>query len=116
MKDLIVILSSILAVEAVTEVAIKGEIFFRVRAFIIERNEFLSQLVTCGYCFSFWISFLVCVVLEMCDELPQIHFNFFLNFIVIWIVLQRGSNMLHGAIDKYFDTRKDIRYNQGDIR
>jgi hypothetical protein len=31
---------------------------------------------------------------------------------VVILVVHRLSNMLHGAIDRYFDTRKDIRYNK----
>ncbi len=105
----------VIVVEAITEVCIKGEIFFNVRAFIIEKNDFFGKLVTCGYCFSFWISLLVCCLLYFFDALIVIIYNEFINFIFNWVILQRCSNILHGAIDKYFDTRKDIRYDKSKI-
>jgi hypothetical protein len=111
MNILYYLLLLICLTELLVEVCIKSEIFFTTRKYFIEKNGFLSKLLTCGYCFSFWIAFILTVIFLITNNLPIILSNSILNFISIWLLVQRGSNILHGTIDKYFDKRYDIRYN-----
>lgn len=102
--------------EILTQVIIKGEIFLSIRTFFIEKNIiFLNKLLTCGYCFSFWVSFGISFIFYYTDNLPIILSNNVINFLSVWLLSQRGSNILHGCIDKYFDKKYDIRYNDRGI-
>lgn len=100
-------------VENLTELFVKSSIFFPVRQVIHELNiELISDLIKCGYCFSFWVSLVLNSVLFLSlEDYISIIPNKLLNFIIIVLVIHRLSNIVHGAIDRYFDTRKDIRYN-----
>ncbi len=116
MLDIIYILFiSIIIVEAITEVIIKSVIFNGPRNFFIKRSEFFAYLLTCGYCFSFWATVFVLCLLGIFEGLP-ILFDSYLNIFVLFFIIQRGSNMWHGAIDRYFSTSKDNRYSRKDKR
>lgn len=108
---LILILSAILT-EAITELIVKGNILRDFRSFVQSKSNFLNELLGCGYCFSFWAAAVVnLLVFFSLGVLPvQIGKGLVISFIVSVFVVQRLSNALHGAIDKYFDTRKDLRF------
>jgi hypothetical protein len=106
------ILILIILVELTTELIIKSTIFLPIRVYFINKSKFLEELLTCGYCFSVWASMLWCIIFYITDNMPILVLNSLLNFGIIWLISHRLSNLLHGAIDRYFDTRKDIRYNR----
>lgn len=95
--------------EAITYICVNSSIARPVRAFLVSFNyDWLTELVSCGYCSSFWVSVIVNSI-----YLVYISAKFSLiKFIVIVIIVHRLSNIIHGSIDRYFDTRKDIRYNR----
>lgn len=98
-----------LLTESITEILVKSTIFRPIRDKLFSiNNRWITELITCGYCFSFWVSLLVTTVFHLMNP---IEFKI-LNFTVIVIITHRLSNIIHGSIDRYFDTRKDIRYNK----
>lgn len=111
LQEIFKLLCCMLIVESITEVIIKSVIFTKVRNLFIKRSVFFEYLLTCGYCFSFWTSLFILILLICYNQEPHI-LNGVLNYFFIFFIIQRGSNMVHGAIDRYFDTRKDIRYNK----
>jgi hypothetical protein len=111
MDNLIILLISIVAVESITEVVVKSYIMSNLRNYLMNRFKFLQYLLTCGYCFSFWATFLILILLVITGSTPKI-MNNMLNIFFIFFIIQRGSNIMHGMVDRYFDTRKDIRYNR----
>lgn len=104
----------LLLTELTTELIIKSTIFLPIRIYFINKSKFLGDLLTCGYCFSVWSSMFWCITFYITNNIPMLVLNSFINFVIIWLISHRLSNMLHGAIDRYFDTRKDIRYNRMD--
>ncbi len=107
------ILFLVIIIEAMTNVLVKGDIFTNFRSKIYNYSEFLGKLVLCGYCFSFWVSFIICFLcFSLHVQLISIFNIPFLDFIANVFILQRMSNYLHGISDRFFDTRKDIRYNK----
>jgi len=103
-----------LLTEALTEVLVKSFIFQKVREVIFNFNvTYLTKLITCGYCSSFWLSVAVNIAAYFLSaSYPSILSIVFINLLVNVLIVHRLSNMLHGSIDRYFDTRKDIRYNR----
>lgn len=47
---------ALLYIEAVTEIIINGSVFNRPRNWLSKKSEFFSGLLSCGYCFSVWVS------------------------------------------------------------
>jgi len=101
-----------LLIESLTSLLLKADILNRPRNFLIERSSFLQELLSCGYCFSFWISlFLLSLVYLSRQEIPlAITFIPFIDFFLNVIIFHRLSNIWHGMIDKYFDKYYDKRY------
>ena len=110
LSDFIVIICSCIVVESITELVIKSFILNKVKSFLMSKSVFLEYLLSCGYCFSYWVTLLVLILLSCFNHLPII-LDSLLNYFFIFFIIQRGSNIIHGSIDRYFDTRKDIRYN-----
>lgn len=98
--------------EAITELIIKGDIFKALREFLKGTCWFFRELLACAYCFSFWATFLVLSVYLLCFGRFPLPFSglYFFDFFASLFIVQRLSNVIHGSIDKYFDTRKDIRF------
>jgi len=107
------IIISIMVVEAITEVITKSVILNTPRNFLMKQAEFFAYLLTCGYCFSFWATAFILILLGTFNTLP-ILFDSYLNIFMIFFIIQRGSNMFHGTIDRYFSTSKDNRYSRQD--
>lgn len=50
-------LAAVIAVEAITEIAVQSDLFIRLRSILYKLNPgLLGKLITCGYCFSVWVS------------------------------------------------------------
>lgn len=97
-----------LIVESITEMIVKSTLIRPLREALFNlHNEWITELITCGYCSAFWVALFVNIISTL--HLPDT-FNL-LNFIVMVVITHRLSNIIHGSIDRYFDTRKDIRYN-----
>lgn len=104
-------------IEAVVQLLIKGSILNPIRnkllVFCVTRGyDFIRELITCGYCFSFWVSGCFLLVLWVTGGVPVLFSNQLVNMLSLLFILQRGSNAIHGATDRYFDTHKDMRYNR----
>lgn len=111
LSNIAAILVLAVLVEALTELFAKSYIFQGIRS-RLSVNSGLEILVSCGYCLSFWFSLLITSLSFLYGTLPYLAESAAVNFLVAWILLQRLSNFVHGAYDRYFDTRKDIRYNR----
>jgi hypothetical protein len=100
-----------LLVETITELCIKSFIFKPIRAKIFSLNsEFLTELFSCGYCFSVWVALGLNLSIYLVNS--AIYSNSLLILVIVALLSHRISNIIHGSIDRYFDTRKDIRYNK----
>jgi len=103
----------VIAIEAITYAILNAGLFDKLRTLLKDSCNFLNELLSCGYCFSFWVSLnvLVCFNVNIDPDLNLIEgCPSYVNFLLSWIILHRLSNILHGAIDKYFDKDKDRRY------
>jgi hypothetical protein len=103
-------------IESITQIITKSVITESVRAYIISKNPTgkVSYLLTCGYCSSFWVTLKLVLVSYLVSTPPVIVNNYIINFVILVLLCHRFSNIFHGAIDKYFDKRYDIRYNKVD--
>lgn len=95
-----------LLVETITEVTIKSLIFKPLRLRISEISNRFKELLSCGYCFSFWVSFFTVLIFSSLK--PEIVENDFLNFVVTVLIVQRLSNFIHNFndcwLDKYYNS------------
>ena len=120
--DLFHFFIAVILCEALTELAVKSEIFEPVR-FLFEKNKrfklfsFLEMITSCGYCFSVWASLAINLVLLTYCSLPvevitsgNENISLLINLFISAILVHRVSNYVHGISDRYFDTRKDNRY------
>jgi len=115
------IVSSLLLLSFLVEISVsvtKSVIFQPVITFILnittrftKLNDYLTYLLFCGYCKSFWVSLIWSVIFWYFDELPQLVNYNPLNLFVIILVSQRISNILHFIIDN-IDLKKKIDYNR----
>lgn len=88
---------SIIYVEAMVELLIESKIFSSVRNFAHSREGFLSELFSCGYCLSVWISATVAWILPVGTEYAVI------NFIIALLVLHRLSNVFHEFVARWLN-------------
>jgi Protein of unknown function (DUF1360) len=100
--------------ESITNICLKATISHPIRAYIISKmyNTKIGYLLTCGYCFSFWVSLLLLTLSYTVTTVPILVESGMVNFVVILLVVHRLSNIIHGTVDKYFDKQYDIRYNK----
>ena len=96
--------------EAITELVIKSELFRPLRE-LFKGVWFLGKLLRCGYCFSFWVAFmLVCLgVLPFTLAHPKV-----LNLVISVLLVQRGSNIIHNCIDKWTDKYFSLAHTNSD--
>lgn len=88
---------SIIAVEAVTEIIINGEIFLPVRNALSKMSDFLRKLLSCGYCSSVWVA------ASIAWALPGAATGYPVVDIIIRIfVLHRLSNLAHELFGRLF--------------
>jgi len=91
-------LLAIVAVEALTEIITKSEVFSPIREFFFNRRkskifDWIHSLFDCGYCTSVWIGMFISIGWFCADSL-------ILDIIFIGLVFHRLSNMLHFMIDR----------------
>ena len=89
--------AAILFTEALVEILVESDIFFKLRNLIVKVNPgFLGKLVICGYCMSIW-----CAVLAW--FLPGALTGIFvLDVLVRTLCLHRMSNVLHELFVRWF--------------
>jgi hypothetical protein len=80
---------------------------------IEKKNVFLSELITCGHCFSVWASLFWVFVLFISEENPIPVFSFWrgIHIFILVVFVHRISNYLHMFVDRYVDKfyqRKDL--------
>lgn len=101
--SMFLILLCVVVTENITEVIVKSKISFPLRSYIDKKSEsnkffgFLNELLTCGYCTSFWVSLFVTTSLFCFIDTFIVNRVF--DFIVFVIVIHRLSNVLHFFID-----------------
>jgi hypothetical protein len=96
---LVLFILSVVFVEALTELFVKSLIFSRLREFVKSKNDFVKDILSCGYCTSVWVSLFPALYLShvqtFCAPL--------VGFLLFWVSLHRLANYLHNINDKYFD-------------
>jgi len=80
---------TVVLVEAITELVVKGKIFRRIRE-LFSKNRFLKELLVCGYCVAFWISIFCVILLNV-----RLVFSNDLGIIVAVFVVHRCASHLH---------------------
>ncbi len=78
-------LLAIIAVEALTQLICKAEIFDTPREWL-SRCSFFERLLSCGYCVSVWSALFVIVLLMFWN---------YTQWFILLLVLHRISNVLH---------------------
>lgn len=88
---------SIIAVEAVTEIIINGEIFLPIRNTLSKMSVFLRKLLSCGYCSSVWVA------ASIAWALPGTVTGYLvIDIIIRTFVLHRLSNLAHELFGRLF--------------
>lgn len=91
---------AIVLTEALTELAVKSEIFQPLRAWLYKSKygllRFIHRIFDCGYCFSVWAAMLSVICLFYFD-------NVVVRFVVLILVIHRLSNLFHFFIDAVRD-------------
>ena len=105
---------SVLMVEAITEIVVKSDIFYPVRKFLFGKKDikifqFLHNLLDCGYCFSVWAGWFVCLLLNPMGNFILI--NQYIDWFFVGLFLHRLSNLTHFILDVF---RKLGYIGQGD--
>ena len=87
---------AIIFTEALTELAVKSELFEPVRKKLFKSKykvlNFIHRIFDCGYCFSVWAA-MITLIFFMLD-------NYIINWFILGIVLHRLSNLFHFLMDK----------------
>jgi hypothetical protein len=88
---------AIFAVEAITNILTKSELFLPLRRFFFNKKsykvfEFIHDLFDCGYCMSVWIGIMATLYLTYID-------SNIVNIFISGLILHRFSNILHFIID-----------------
>ena len=97
----------VVATEAVTELAIKSQIFLPLRRFLSSKSQFMQELLSCGYCFSVWVA--TAAVLSVGISIPLSEWGI-VNYGISILVVHRLSNVLHNVIDKWTDKYYDTGF------
>lgn len=87
-------------VEAVTEILVSGDIFFKIRDWIGRKSAFLGELIYCGYCTSVWVAGIIAWVNVL--VLSDIYI---VNYFITVMILHRLSNIIHELNSKIFGRR-----------
>lgn len=94
------ILIAVICTEALTELAVKSELFQPVRAWLYKNKysllRFIHRILDCGYCFSVWAAILAVIFVFYLD-------TFRVHFLVLVLVVHRLSNLFHFFIDAMRD-------------
>lgn len=95
---MIELILAIICTEATTELVVHSQIFEPFRNFMYRLGEFQHKLVSCGYCFSIWASFLFAILLAPYSE-PTYWIP--INIFIWMLVIHRASNFLNDFADRY---------------
>jgi len=103
------------AIEAITEIIVEGDIFFNFRNFLARKNPgFLGKLFSCGYCVSVWVAvpfglaisirhtILLSLFPEICKEVFEVYFAIILCVGSVFF-MHRISNVVHEFFKRFFD-------------
>lgn len=90
-------LMAIIAVEAITEIIVSSEFFFKARTLISKCSNFFGKLFTCGYCMSVWVSVPIAFFIP-----TSLTGNFCFDFVIKLFFLHRASNLFHELASRYF--------------
>lgn len=98
MLELIIrFIMAVIATEAITEIAVKSELFEPVRKWLFESKHgvlnFVHRIFDCGYCFSVWAALLMMLMIFIVNHK-------LVDFFIIVIVIHRLSNIFHFMIDR----------------
>lgn len=100
----LLIVISVVCVEALVELAIKSEIFFSPREKIKSLDwfgkEFIGKLLSCGYCFSVWVSAFVVSAVFLSARCNPTHISYYVYIPILIVLVHRLSNYLHMLIDR----------------
>lgn len=96
-----------LLTEALTEVAIKSTIFKPIRERVSKVGVWVKELLSCGYCFSFWVAWFLTTLSDLRFPLTDINV---INCLLMALIVHRSSNVIHNVIDKWTDKYYDTRY------
>jgi len=106
------IIVMIVAIEAITEIIVDGDIFFKVRNFLARINPwFLGELLKCGYCLSVWVAIPFGLAIgirytNLSTFYPQGWYNIYYSIVlcVAWLFfIHRISNVVHELFKRLFD-------------
>jgi hypothetical protein len=92
------IIIAIIAIEAITNIITKSDLFQPVRAFFFKKNKWIHDLLDCGYCTSVWIGIFAAIYLTFFRVTA-------VEIFVLGIVLHRLSNVFHFMVD-WLDNRR----------
>ncbi len=91
------VVTAIILTEALTELAVKSELFEPLRKSLFESKNrvlnFIHQILDCGYCFSVWAATFSSVLVFALD-------NKIIDFFIICIIVHRLSNLFHFIMDR----------------
>jgi hypothetical protein len=89
------IIAAVICTEAMTELAVKSELFLPLRKFLFESKlgifRFIHKIFDCGYCFSVWAAMLSIVLIY--------NINIFTIHLMAVLIIHRLSNLLHSLGD-----------------
>lgn len=89
------IIAAIICTEAMTELAVKSELFLPLRKFLFESKSvsfrFIHKIFDCGYCFSVWAAMLSVVLVY--------NINTYTAYFMAVLIVHRLSNLLHNLGD-----------------
>lgn len=92
LTNIVLLLLLAIVAEAITEIVTTSNLFFPLRSWAVKSNQFVGSLITCGHCFSVWVSAVLAFVA------PEIITNIFFNYIISVFLIHRFSNILHDII------------------
>ncbi len=98
---------AVILTELLTELVIKSVIFRPIRDRIKNLGGYLSELFSCGYCFSFWAASGVVLLLGLAYNFTD---YYLVDLTLTGLVVHRLSNYLHNFVDKWLDKYYDTRY------
>lgn len=75
---------AIISVEAITEILLHSTLFIKPKLWLMKKSEYLEELLSCGFCLSFWVSLLVFIIIIL-----------ELEFILFIIAIYRISHFIH---------------------
>ena len=85
----------IVAVEASTEILTDSEVTRPARERVAKVNDWLGQLVNCGYCTSVWVAGAAAMVHQI-----QVSDHPWVNVLVTLLLLHRSSNLFHEVVNR----------------